>query len=118
MAVYMKAGNVELPAPIKMSVSDEIIWSANTGRSTNSGKMIGDVIAEKKTLDVEWGVLTAAELKKISSNLKSGFLPVSFYEEGTFITITSYRGTLKKDYLGYFGDVHYYKNITVSIIQQ
>ncbi len=118
MAVYMKAGNVELPAPIKMSVSDEIIWSANTGRSTDSGKMIGDVIAEKKTLDVEWGVLTAAELKTITSNLKSGFHPISFYDDGSFITITSYRGTLKKDYLGYFGGVHYYNNVTVSIIQQ
>lgn len=118
MAVFLKAGTVELPAPIKLSTSDEIIWSANTGRSTESGKMIGDVVAEKLTLDIEWGVLTGAEMKKISDNLKSGFHPVSFYDDGDFITITSYRGTLKKEYLGYYGGVHYYKNVTVSIIQQ
>lgn len=118
MAVFIKAGNVELPAPTKISVSNEIIWSSNTGRSTESGKMIGDVIAEKKTVDVEWSKLTAADLKKISSNLKSGFIPVSFNDEGSVVTITAYRGTLKKDYLGYFGGVHYYDNVTVSIIQQ
>lgn len=116
--VYLKAGSIDLPSPVKISASDEIIWSANTGRSTESGKMVGDIIAEKKTVDIEWGVLTAAEMKTISNNLKSGFYPVSFYDDGEFITITSYRGTLKKEYLGCFGGVHYYKNATVSIIQQ
>lgn len=118
MATYLKAGNVALPAPVKISVSDEILWSSNTGRSTDSGKMIGDVIAEKKTIDIEWGILTAAEMKTISKNLKSGFYPVSFYDNGEMLSITSYRGTLKKEYLGYIGGTHYYKNASVSIIQQ
>lgn len=118
MAAILKAGDVVLPAPVKLSVSDEILWSSNTGRSTKSGKMIGDVIAEKKTIDIEWGVLTADEMSLISSKLKGGFYPVSFIENGTLLTITAYRGTLKKEYLGYAGGVHYYKNATVSIIQQ
>lgn len=118
MATYLKAGTVALPAPVQISVSDEIIWSSNTGRSTNSGKMVGDVVAEKKTVDIEWGVLTATEMKTISNNLKSGFHPVSFYDNGEMLTITSYRGTLKKEYLGMIGGVHYYKSASVSIIQQ
>ena len=118
MATYLKAGTVALPAPVQISVSDEIIWSSNTGRSTNSGKMVGDVVAEKKTVDIEWGILTAAEMKTISSNLKSGFHPVSFYDNGELLTITSYRGTLKKEYLGLIGGVHYYKSASVSIVQQ
>lgn len=118
MAAILKAGSVVLPAPVKLSVSDEILWSSNTGRSTKSGKMVGDVIAEKKTLDIEWGVLTADEMSLISSKLKSGFYPVSFINDGELLEITAYRGTLKKEYLGYAGGVHYYKNVTVSIIQQ
>lgn len=118
MATYLKAGTVALPAPVKISASDEIIWSSNTGRSTDSGKMIGDVVANKKTIDIEWGILTATEMKTISDNLKSGFYPVSFYDNGEMLEITSYRGTLKKEYLGIIGGVHYYKSASVSIIQQ
>lgn len=116
--VYLKAGSVNLPSPVKIVTGDEIIWSANTGRSTKSGKMIGDVIAQKISLDVEWGVLTAAELKKIADNLKTGFYPITFYYYGQEKTITVYRGTLKSEYLGYFGGIHYYKNVTLSLIQQ
>ena len=35
-----------LPEPIEISSSDEIIWSANTERSSN-GTMVGEAIAEK-----------------------------------------------------------------------
>lgn len=118
MAAILKVGDVVLPAPVKLSVSDEILWSSNTGRSTKSGLMIGDVIANKLTVDIEWGVLTADDVKTISSKLKSGFYPVSFMENGELLEITVYRGTLKKEYLGYVGGEHYYKNVTVSIIQQ
>ena len=119
MAATLKVGNVELPSPTKISTSDEIIWSSNAGRSTESGKMIGDVIAEKKTLDIEWGVLTEAEVKKISTNLKSGFFPITFREDGATMTITSYRGSLKKEHMGYIGDgTYYYRSVTASIIQQ
>lgn len=41
------SGSVTLPAPVEISVNDEIIWSSNTGRLA-SGEMAGDVIAEKK----------------------------------------------------------------------
>lgn len=118
MAAILKAGDVELPAPVKLSTADEIIWSSNTGRSTDSGKMIGDVLANKLTLDIEWGILTEAEMKKISTNLKSGFHPFTFRDDGTMITITAYRGTLKKEHLGYVGGTYYYRGATVSIIQQ
>lgn len=37
--------------------------------------MIGEAIAEKKTLDIKWGVLTESEVKKIKNNLVKGFFP-------------------------------------------
>lgn len=116
--VYLKAGSENLPSPVKISTSDEIIWSANTGRSTKSGKMIGDIIAQKITLDVEWGVLEASEVEKLAKYLKTGFYPITFYYYGKEKTITVYRGTMKSEYLGYFGGIHYYRNVTVSLIQQ
>ena len=50
MGVLM-SGSVELPDPVSISVNDEIIWTADTGR-TLSGLMIGDVVAEKKNVNI------------------------------------------------------------------
>ena len=87
------SGSTVLPSPVSISVNDQIIWSANTGRSA-SGSMIGDVVAEKKDVAIKWGILTD-------------------------LTITTYRGNLTKEVLGYIGDgIFYYKSASVSIIQK
>lgn len=118
MAQTLKAGSIILPAPVQITSSEEVIWSSRTGRSTGSGKMIGDVIAEKKTIDIEWGVLTEAEVKKIQDALVSGFFTFSLYDCGE-VTITVYRGTLKKEHLGDIGDgTYYYKSASVSVIER
>ena len=52
----LTANGVALPAPTVIKIDNEIIWSSNTGR-TSSGTMAGDVVAEKKTITIEWGVL-------------------------------------------------------------
>ena len=88
----LKVGSVALPSPVSLSSNDEIIWSSNTGR-TASGDMVGDIVAEKKNLEIKWGVLTEKEMKTISSNLKAGFFPMTFRDDGVEITIKSYRGT-------------------------
>ena len=117
MAIVIRGGGVVLPSPDSITASDEILWSSNTGRSA-SGKMLGDVIAEKKTFAIEWGVLTRAEYASIRQNLQSGFRPFSLEEDGVTTTITGYRGTLSGTLLGSFGGVTYYRGVTVTIIQQ
>jgi hypothetical protein len=113
----IQCGNTSLPAPSTISVDDEIIWSENTGRTT-SGKMLGDVVAEKKSISIAWGVLTASQLSTIKSSLIAGFFSIQI-NIGETINITSYRGTLTSDYLGKMTDnIHYYKSATVKIIQQ
>ncbi len=114
----LKAGAVVLPAPVSLSSNNEIIWSSNTGRASD-GTMIGDVVAEKRNLEISWGVLTETELALITKNLITGFFPISFRDDGMDITITSYRGTLKKEHLGRLSDgVYYYKSASVQIVQQ
>lgn len=114
----LKAGNTILPAPVSLSIADELIWSSDTGR-TLSGKMVGDVVAEKKTVSISWGILTEAELVKIKNKLTKGFFPVTFRDDGGLITISVYRGTLSKEILGKLSDgVFYYKSATVDLVQQ
>lgn len=117
MAIVIKAGSTTLPSPDSITVSDEIIWSANTGRSS-TGEMIGDVIAEKKTFTINWGILTKAQRNTIRNNLPSGFHSFSIIEDGTTTTIDYYRSNIQYEILGTFGGVTYYKGMHVSIIQQ
>lgn len=119
MGLIIKANDVVLPSPVEISTTDEIIWSSNTGRSTASGKMIGDVIAEKRTFAIKWGILPKSEQKKIKENLKSGFHPVELIFDDETVTLLSYRGTITSDALGYVGDGnYYYKSVSCSIIEQ
>lgn len=112
------SGSMTLPAPVSISVNDEIIWTSDTGR-TLSGLMVGDVVAEKKNISIKWGILTETEVQLIKNVLTKGFFPISFRDDGMDITIEAYRGTLTKEQLGYIGDgIFYYKSATVDIIQR
>lgn len=55
-SILADTSGAELPAPVSMSIGDEIIWSENTGR-TSSGCAVGTVIAEKQTVNITWGIL-------------------------------------------------------------
>lgn len=69
-------GMTLLPSPTDLKPSKELIWSENTGRAqsgSNKAKMIGDVVAEKTTYNIEWGVLTQSQLNTITSHLTAGF---------------------------------------------
>ena len=116
--MILRCDNQELPAPVSIKVDDEIIWSSSTGRALD-GTMLGDVVAEKKTLSISWGVLQEDELVLIKNKLVAGFFPITFHDDGQDITITSYRGTLSKEVIGELDDgIFYYRSARVSIIQQ
>ena len=114
----LKAGNTVLPSPVSISVNDEIIWTSDTGR-TLSGYMAGDVVAEKKNINIKWEFLPESEVVTIKNTLIAGFFPFTFHDDGMDITIESYRGTLAKEQLGYIGDgIFYYRSVSVDIIQR
>lgn len=114
----LRANNLQLPAPVSMSVNDEIIWSSDTGRTLN-GTMVGDVIAEKKNISIKWQWLTDQEVKTLKKNLVAGFFPLTIYDNGETITIDTYRSTLSKECACDVGDgVTRYKSVSVDIIQR
>lgn len=69
----MKINGVTVPDPKYggINVTDENIWSSNTGRSS-TGKMIGDIVARKATIDVSWPPLTYGQMKTIRDAIISG----------------------------------------------
>lgn len=111
-----------LASPSKIKESREIIWSSSTGRSAKTGEMIGSVIANKITLDVEWTNITSAEYTALRSALSAGFFgPVKYQTSGgTDITTiaSAYRGEFQAESKGYVGGTHYYSTVSVSIIEK
>jgi len=114
----LSVGAVNLPEPSKVTSTDEIIWSSNTGRSADSGKMVGDVIAQKKTLDIEWTMVTEDELRVIRENLVPGFFQITFRDNDGAQTMTAYRSTIQKEHKGYVNGIYYYQSVSVSVTQQ
>lgn len=109
---------IELPSPISMQIDDELIWSSDSGRDL-SGLFSGDVIAEKKTVTIGWGILTEQEVATIQAKLCSGYISVTFRDAGGHITIEAYRGTLSKVPLGDIGDGNFYfRSASCKIVQR
>lgn len=118
MKKILWSGNTVLPAPVSISVNDEIIWTSDTGR-TLSGLMVGDPVAEKKTVSIKWGVLPEEEVVLIKNTLIAGFFPFSFRDDGVNLTIEVYRGTMTKEQLGWIGDgIFYYRSVSVDVVQR
>ena len=114
----LKSGDVVLPAPTTLSAADVIIWTSDTGR-TLMGRMVGDVVAEKKNLSIKWEWLTDEDMMLIKSRLIAGFFPFTFHDSGIDFTIESYRGTLTKEHYGRLSDgIYYYKSVSVDVIQR
>ena len=102
-----------LASPVSISNSDEIIWSSGTGRSAN-GLMSGDVIANKKTIQISWGILTQDEYNAIR-NIPSGFFNAVVLGQ----SIRAYRSTISGSCLGTFIDgITYYNDVSTSFIEQ
>lgn len=119
MATFtLTAGGTQLPSPVSIQIDDEIIWSSDSGRDL-SGLFSGDVVAQKKTVTIGWGVLTANEVVLLETKLCAGYFPLVFQDATGNVTIESYRGTLSKVMLGYIGDgILYYKSASCKVVQR
>lgn len=118
MKEILRAGDIVLPAPVSISVNDELIWTADTGRLMD-GTMAGDVVAEKKTVSIKWGVMPESDIVLIKRGIIIGFFPVTFRDDGVDMTITAYRGTLSKEHIGPLGDgIYWYRSASVDLIER
>ena len=104
---------VALASPVSIGVNEEIIWSSGTGRSAN-GFMSGDVIANKRTFQVSWGIITKEEFNAIR-NIPQGFFNMTILGE----SMRGYRSTISGNCIGTMSDgVTYYNDVSTSFIEQ
>lgn len=110
----------ELPSPVSLKPSYETIWSEDTGRAqsgTNKAKMIGSVVASKRTYAIKWGILSYSEFEQVKSLLHSGFFYFGIGTSSPSDPEKFYRSEISVDVIQ-AGDTIYYKDASVSVIEQ
>ncbi|MCD8146005.1 MAG: hypothetical protein LUD84_01800 [Clostridiales bacterium] len=120
-ALYI--GGVEMPTPALegVTITQEKVWSSDTGRSS-SGKMLGTIVGIKSKITIKWPVLTFDEVETIESAVSDAddpFVTVKYTDmTGTTVTKTMYFGT--PTYTLYSGadGFQYVKDVTVDGIEQ
>ena len=118
--IKITSNGVLLPSPIALEVNRELIWSSNTGRSisaSDAGLMIGDVVANKKTVHIEWGILTQTEFNTITANMPNGFFPFQLTFGATTESLTVYHGTIEQTVIA-SPDGNVYYTAKVDVIEQ
>lgn len=115
------------PAHKGINVTDEAIWSSNTGRSS-TGKMIGDIVARKTTVEVTWNVLTYAQMKQIRDAIKSGgeFFYIKYPDVSAGISDGAlkyevkevYAGNLPRSLYSLHKGIRYYTDVQVTFIER
>lgn len=104
-----------------IKVLKEAIWSDDTGRGSD-GKILGDIVAYKYKLEVEFPPLNDAEAKAYNDCMSRSFYPVTFYNPylGRDDTRTMYNGELALSpysSLDVFQKIRY-QGVTVHLIEQ
>lgn len=113
------------PAVNGISVSNEPIWSSKTGRNT-SGKMIGDIVAWKKTISITWPPLSMADAALIRDTITScgPFMKLWYYDTTTSngtpsrVSATVYCGNIPRTLYSLASGKRLISGITIQFIEQ
>jgi hypothetical protein len=129
-----KADMAELPSPVELTPSRELIWSENTGRGqegADKAEMVGSVVGRKITYSIKWGILPYGDgsttrdcfqriLTLLNTAGENGFFYFGIGQslsEAKSNAIIGYRSNIDYSYL-IVGSTTYYKDISVQIIQK
>lgn len=104
-----------------ITVSQEKIWSKNTGRTANL-QMVGDIKGIKKTIRFEWAILSPSQAALIDSKISNPakpFVPIVFTDQfGIRRSTTVYFGTPTYKIYSYIDGKRYITNVTVDAIEK
>ena len=116
------SGWTTLPSPTDIKISDELIWSSDTGRgqTENNITMQGSLLGEKKTISVTWGLLSKSEFNTIRTKTSpsGGWFSKKVYLDGSEFSGTVYRGNIEKEVAGVANNVVYYRNVSIEFVEK
>ena len=103
----------------ELTITDNIIWSANTGRVA-TGEMEGDIIAKKIKLNLTLAPLSDANAVKFARAIEPPFFPITFRnpKTGQTDTLTFYVGTPTYPVYSYADSLPRYVGVAANFIQK
>lgn len=115
--------DVQLPTPKLegLTITENKMWSANTGRLENSGEMAGTIVAIKLKLDIKWPPLTMAQVQQIRAAVSSltAFHQLRFTDmSGEVTEISVYFGDPSYTLYSYSEGVQRIHDVSVSAIEK
>jgi len=117
----LKFGGEAVRTPVTFTLTNEKIWSNNTGR-TASTKMVGDIRAIKKTLHIEWAHASPQEVALINSyvsNEARPFFDVTFLDdEFNEVTASFYAASPTYEPWGWDEKRQFCRLLAVDLIEQ
>ena len=109
---------IQVKTPTNLKVQPLLIVKAERNAA---GDMVGDIVAEKRRLDIEYSVIKDTELKQILDLLGSGFFHTVTYpdpQRGEATTITVYRGDVDT-YAGQrINGTRYWRDVRLALIER
>ncbi len=109
------------PAYGGVTITDEPIWAANTGRS-QTGKMIGDIVAWKTTIEVTWPPLSMADTTTLYNAIRNAgaFFDISYYDLNTSeqVTKTVYCNHIPRQLVSITEAYKRHAGVSVTFIEQ
>lgn len=109
------------PALEGVTMSENKMWSANTGRLEQSGDMAGTIVTIKRKAEIKWPPLSMAQAETIKGVVSSltPFHTVQMVDQtGTRITMTAYFGDISYKINSYSPGYQRVEDVTVSIVEQ
>lgn len=111
-------GSVPLKAPKTFEVTIEDVYKQN--KKNAKGKILRDRTGTKRTLVVEWGVLSQTEMEEIMSALSDVFVAITYpdNEEGDDTTKTFAVGKKTSTKLLVVKDETYWESLSITFEEQ
>ena len=113
----LKIAGVSVKAPTDLKIGRFDL--TKSGR-TASGKMVMEVIATKRRVDVIWKMLTDSELEKIIDTITANkpFFSLEYPDAGGSKTMICYAGDITTSLWHTKNGVRFWEDVQISFIEQ
>ena len=113
----LKIAGVSVKAPTDLKIGR---FDLTKSSRTASGKMVMELIATKKRVDITWKMLPDNELQKIIDTITANkpFFTLEYPDAGGTKTMTCYVGDITTGLWHTIGGIRYWKEVSVPFIEQ
>jgi len=113
----LKIAGVSVKAPTDLKIGRFDL--SKSGRSA-SGKMVMELIATKRRVDVVWKMVPDSDLQTIIDTITANkpFFTLTYPDAGGSNTMTCYAGDINTSLWHTIGGVRYWQEVSISFIEQ